>query len=183
MITVSPINRERSIPADQLLVTHADLRGGITYANGYFCQAQACGEKDLIGQPHNLMRHPDMPAAVFHLIWERIRDGREIFAYVKNMACTGEYYWTLSHLTPHFDGSHRIDSYQCFRRAVSSDSVMAADEVYDELRLIERNTSTTEQALAASRQRLDGIMNRLGMDYDQWILSLVMRDEESSLAA
>lgn len=183
MITVTPINRERNIPVDQLLVTHADLKGSITYANGYFCQAQACGEKDLIGQPHNLMRHPDMPAAVFHLIWERIRDGREIFAYVKNLACTGEYYWTLSHLTPHFDSSHRIDSYQCFRRAVSSESIMAAEEIYGELRLIERNTRTMEQGLAAGRQHLDGIMNRLGSDYDQWVLSLVMRDEDASMAA
>lgn len=185
MITVSPVNRARTIPADQFLVTHADLTGGITYANSYFCQAQACGEKELLGQPHNMLRHPDMPAAVFQLIWQRIRDGEEVFAYVKNMACNGEYYWTLSHLTPHYGAAARhIDSYQCFRRAASGRSIAAAEEAYRELRLIERSTNSKEQGVAASRQHLDGMMSRSGTSYDEWVLSLAaLDDEETGLAA
>lgn len=184
MTSVTPVNRARSIPADQLLVTHADLKGGITYANACFCQAQACDEKALIGQPHSMLRHPDMPAAVFQLIWQRIRDGEEVFAYVKNMACNGEYYWTLSHLTPHYDAQRRIDGYQCFRRAVSSRSIAAAEEAYRELRLIEHNTSSREQGVAASREHLDGMMRRSGISYDEWVLSLALLDDaEDSLAA
>lgn len=184
MISATPVNRARCIPADQFLVTHADLRGGITYANAYFCEAQACREKDLLGQPHNMLRHPDMPAAVFQLIWQRIRDGQEVFAYVKNMACTGEYYWTLSHLTPHYDAGLRIDGYQCFRRAASGRSISAAEKAYRELQLIEHNTRSKEQGLAASRQHLDGMMSRNGTSYDEWVLSLAtLDDEEGCLAA
>lgn len=179
----TPTTTERSFAENEIIVSKTDLKGRLLYVNDVFCHVGLYEETDVLGQQHSIVRHPDMPRSVFHLLWQRIQSGREIFAYVKNMACTGEYYWTLSHLTPHFDGNRRIDSYQCFRRAVSADSVAAADEVYEELRLIERNTSTQEHGIAASRQRLEGIMSRLGMDYDQWVLSLVMRDEELSLAA
>ena len=66
-----------------------------------------------MGQPHSIIRHPDMPRAVFKLLWDTLFEGREVFAYVKNMAKSGDYYWVFAHVTPSFDQdkkNHRVSS-------------------------------------------------------------------------
>lgn len=183
MALVTPLNRERMIPVDQLLVTMADAKGAITYANHVFCQVQACPEHDLIRQPHNMLRHPDMPAAIFQLVWERLHAGREVFAYVKNLASTGEYYWTLSHLTANADIVGRVAGFQCCRRAVTAKSVAVIAPIYRELRGIEQAAASPEAGMAQSRRHLDALLAQRGQSYDEFILSLAMLDEESGQLA
>src|SRR3546814_20818773 len=76
-------------------------------------------ERDLIDQPHSIVRHPDMPRCVFQLLWQTIAAGNEIFAYVKNIAKNGDYYWVFAHVTPSYDANGKIDSYNSTRRLPS----------------------------------------------------------------
>ena len=97
---VQPSGRETFFPASELIVSKTDLKGRITYANRLFCKVAGYREAELIGQPHSIIRHPDMPRSVFRLMWDTIEDRREIFASVKNMASNGDHYWVFAHVTP-----------------------------------------------------------------------------------
>lgn len=81
------------------IVSKTDLKGNITYANDLFIEISGYTEKELIGAPHNILRHKDMPRAVFKLLWDKIQKGEEIFAYVKNRAKSGKYYWVHAYVT------------------------------------------------------------------------------------
>ena len=101
--TVAPTGRERVFGEDEIIVSKTDLQGRITYANSVFLRVAGYAEEDVLGQPHSMIRHPGMPRAVFKLLWETIAGGREIFAYVKNLARDGDHYWVFAHVTPSFD--------------------------------------------------------------------------------
>ena len=108
--TAAPTGRERMFGEDEIIVSKTDLKGRITYANSVFLRVAGYAEEDVLGQPHSMIRHPGMPRAVFKLLWETIAGGREIFAYVKNMARDGDHYWVFAHVTPSFDNRrhHRL---------------------------------------------------------------------------
>ena len=85
-------NQELLFGEDEFIVSKTDLKGKITYGNALFIKMSGYDEPELIGQPHNILRHEDMPAIVFKLLWNRIQAGKEIFAYVKNKTKKGDYY-------------------------------------------------------------------------------------------
>jgi PAS domain S-box-containing protein len=91
-----PKDVERPVPEDKFLVSKTDPRGIITYANEVFIEVSGYTEEELIGKPHNIIRHPDMPRTVFKLLWDTIKSGREFWGYVKNMAKDGSYYWVFA---------------------------------------------------------------------------------------
>src|SRR5208337_1146296 len=108
MSRVTPTTTERFFNTDDIIVSKTDLTGRITYANKVFCDICGYSEAELVGAQHSIIRHPDMPRAVFKLLWDTIQEGREIFAYVKNMAKNGDYYWVFAHATPSYDAAGRI---------------------------------------------------------------------------
>jgi PAS domain S-box-containing protein len=83
---VQPTGRERTWGDEEIIVSKTDLKGIITYANRTFLNVAGYTEEEVLGKPHNMIRHPDMPRCVFKLLWDTIESGNEIFAYVKNMA-------------------------------------------------------------------------------------------------
>jgi len=105
---VEPTNTEIFFEEDDIIVSKTDLKGRITYANQTFCRIAGYSEAELLGQPHSIIRHPDMPRAVFKLLWDTLVEGREIFAYVKNMAKNGIYYWVFAHVTPSYDDNRNV---------------------------------------------------------------------------
>ena len=76
----------------ELIVSKTDLKGRITYGNRAFNHYSGFTERELIGKQHNIVRHPDMPRAVFQLLWDRLKAGQEVFAFVKNIAKSGSFY-------------------------------------------------------------------------------------------
>ena len=109
MKTVTPTNTEIFFHEPDLIVSKTDLKGRITYANQVFCRMAGYTDAELAGAPHSIIRHPDMPRAVFKLLWDTVLAGKEIFAYVKNMSRNGDFYWVFAHVTPSFDEqSHRL---------------------------------------------------------------------------
>ncbi|QDV74889.1 PAS domain-containing protein [Botrimarina mediterranea] len=106
MITarVSPINESRHFAPQELFFSLTDDKGRIRYGNQVFTRVSGYSEHDLLGQPHNIIRHPDMPRGVFRLLWDYLGEGKTIAAYVKNLAADGRYYWVLAAVTPCRDG-------------------------------------------------------------------------------
>ena len=113
---VRPTGVERTFGQDEIIVSKTDLKGRITYANRVFLQVAGYTEREVLGAPHSLIRHPDMPRSVFQLLWDTIQGGREVFAYVVNLAKNGDHYWVLAHVTPTFDDAGKIVGYHSMRR-------------------------------------------------------------------
>ena len=106
--------REFTFPADQTLISVTDLKGRITYCNKNFIAVSGYTEDELLGQPHNLVRHPDMPEEAFRDLWATIESGRPWTALVKNRRKTGDHYWVRANATPVRDGD-RILGYLSVR--------------------------------------------------------------------
>ncbi len=102
--TIQPTGIERTFKEDEIIVSKTDLKGIITYANRTFLDVALYREDEVLGMPHSIIRHPDMPRCVFKLLWDTIEEGNEIIAYVKNMAKNGDFYWVFAHVTPTFNG-------------------------------------------------------------------------------
>ena len=170
--TAAPTGRERMFGEDEIIVSKTDLKGRITYANSVFLRVAGYAEEDVLGQPHSMIRHPGMPRAVFKLLWETIAGGKEIFAYVKNMARDGDHYWVFAHVTPSFDSTGAISGYHSFRRWARRDAVAAAQALYDRMIQIEAAAGDRREGMAASTALLVKVLEQKGCDYDAFVLSL-----------
>lgn len=169
---VAPVDQELTFLPDEIIVSKTDLRGRITYANDVFCRLAEMSTDALIGQPHSVIRHPDMPRAVFKLLWDRISAGHEIFAYVKNMSATGKYYWVIAHVTPTRDASGQITGYHSNRRVPTKAGLDAIMPLYAELLRIEGQFPNSKDGLEASSAYLQKLLGDTGMDYDRYIWSV-----------
>lgn len=170
---ITPTNTERFFDDKEIIVSKTDLKGRMTYVNETFCKIAEYTEAELIGEPHSLIRHPDMPRAVFKLLWDTIMDGREIFAYVKNMAKTGDYYWVLAHVTPSYDASRKIIGYHSNRRAPDPGIVRnTIVPLYDSVLREEKQHRNGQQALAASFEFLVNFVKSKNTTYDALIFAL-----------
>jgi PAS domain S-box-containing protein len=172
---VRPTGTERSFGEDEIIVTKTDTRGVLTYANDVFLRISALTEDEAIGQPHSLIRHPDMPRAVFKLLWDTLRQRKELFAYVVNLASDGAHYWVLAHVTPSFDTGGRLVGYHSNRRKPEPAAVSAASELYARLRAEERRHSSSPAALDAGWKMLQQMLADRGQTYEQFVWELTNR--------
>ncbi|GAA0320629.1 PAS domain-containing protein [Kineococcus aurantiacus] len=170
---VRPTGQERTFSADELIVSKTDPRGLITYANDVFLRVGAFERHEVIGQPHNLIRHPDMPKAVFKLLWDTVSSGHELFAYVNNLAADGANYWVLAHVTASKDASGRITGYHSNRRRPAPEGVRAASGLYDVLLAEERRHGTGKAAVEASSALLTRMLAERGTTYEEFVWSIV----------
>jgi PAS domain S-box-containing protein len=169
--TIIPTQKE--VFFQDLIVSKTDLTGHITYANKEFCDIAGYTEAELMGQPHSIIRHPDMPRAVFKLLWDTILGGREIFAYVKNMNKSGDFYWVFAHVTPSYDASRKMIGFHSNRRVPSQDVVRnVISPIYADLLREEQKHRNGKDALAAGHQALLGFVQARKISYDELIFSL-----------
>lgn len=130
-VYVTPI--ETPYPHGKLIVSRTDTRGIMTQCNPSFVEMSGYGEAELIGQPHCLLRHPDMPAAAFRDLWETVQAGRQWHGYVKNLRKDGGHYWVYATVVPNVrDG--KIVGFTSVRREPSREKVAAAEAQYQEMR-------------------------------------------------
>jgi PAS domain S-box-containing protein len=170
---VQPSGREAFFPASELIVSKTDLKGRITYANRLFCKVARYAESELIGQPHSIVRHPDMPRSVFRLLWNTIEEQREIFAYVKNMASNGDHYWVFAHVTPTFGADGQLMGYHSNRRCPAPDIIKnTIVPLYAEILAIERRHANGKEAVAAGYKALLDFVASQKVSYDELMFSL-----------
>ncbi len=153
-------------------MSKTDPRGVITYANDVFVRVSAYDEAEIIGQPHNLIRHPDMPRVVFKLLWDTLKADQEMFAYINNLAKDGAHYWVLAHVTPSHDAAGNIIGYHSNRRVPDRDAVAAAEDLYAALRAVEQRHPRPADAIEASMELFERRLGELGQTYDQFVWNL-----------
>lgn len=167
-----PTGIERYLGVDDVIVTKTDLKGRITYANDVFCDICAMTEGELLGQPHNVIRHPEMPRAIFHLLWSTVGRGEEIFAYVVNLAADGAHYWVLAHVTPSYDAAGRLIGYHSSRRKADPAAVAQVRPVYRRLLEEEARHPRASEAAEAGVNLLHAIVAEQGLDYERFVWAL-----------
>ena len=180
--TVHPIAVERPFAAHEIFFSTTDRKGVIRSGNRVFTRVSGYTEADLIGAPHNIIRHPDMPRVVFQLLWNEIGAGRQIAAYVKNMASDGSYYWVLATAMPVGDG------YLSVRLKPTSPLLATVAPLYDELRAVEQQIEerggSPKEAMAASAERLMERLRDLGFpDYRSFMFVALPMELRAFLAA
>jgi len=165
-------NKEVFFGEDELIVSKTDAKGRILYANDVFVRVSGYREHELIGAPHSILRHPDMPRCVFWLLWETIAKGEEIFAYVKNMAKSGDYYWVFAHVTPNYDATGKIIGYHSNRRVPPREAVNKAAALYAQLLAVENKYDDRKQGMQAGIDAVLDLLKQNNIGYDEFVFSL-----------
>ncbi|MFN3599306.1 MAG: PAS domain-containing protein [Aquificaceae bacterium] len=164
---VQPTNTERVVPEGKLIVSRTDLRGVITYANPVFIEISGYSEEELLGSPHSIVRHPDMPRTVFKVLWSHIQSGDECFAFVKNMAKDGSFYWVFGHVYP-IGGGYQSDRVGVSKREILSSVI---EPLYRKLKEIE-----VSYGLEKAVEYLNNLVKEKGFEeYNELILRLALR--------
>lgn len=122
-------NNEYRIRPDQSLISRTDPKGKITYVNRDFLEVSGFTEEELLGAPHNIVRHPDMPEEAFHDLWTCLKAGQAWTGMVKNRRKNGDYYWVLANATP-IRESGRIIGYTSVRTMPTREQINAAEQAY-----------------------------------------------------
>ncbi len=168
-----PTGVERFFAEDEIIVSKTDVHGVITYANQVFLKVAGYSESEVIGKPHNIIRHPDMPRCVFKLLWDTISQGEEIFALVINLCKNGDHYWVLAHVTPTFDERGKIVGYHSSRRVPEPSAVTLIKSIYQELLAVENSNPCKSEGMARSGAALIEKLESLNITYPEFIFSLV----------
>jgi len=164
-----PIDREIKLNPKRYIVSKTDKKGIIEYCNDYFVEICGYSESELIGKPHNIIRHPDMPKIAFKLMWDRINKAENFMAVVKNLAKDGSYYWVVTDFEPKVDPiTNEIISHTAFRKAAPQKAINAIIPIYAKLIEIEK-----EGGMEASEKYLRGFLEDKHITYDEFINEVV----------
>jgi len=163
-----PIDKEIKLNSKKIIVSKTDKTGKILYANDYFCEVSGYRLDELLGVPHNILRHPDMPRAIFYLMWQSIKNGRNITALVKNLAKSGEYYWVTTDFEHSINSKGEIDSFLAFRRPASRKAIEAIEDLYSSLLSIEKSSG-----VEASLLYLQGYLEERHTTYNELMDEIV----------
>ena len=162
MTKPTPIDEEIILDPKRYIVSETDEKGRITFANDYFMEVAGYTQEELIGQPHNIVRHPDMPRVVFKLLWETIKAGKNINAVVKNLAKDGRYYWIFTEFEIRKDtDTGKIIGYHASRKTISKHVIEIIADLYKELLKIEK-----ESGVDASEKYLINFLKEKGDDME-----------------
>ena len=127
-----PIELERKLDEGDFIVSKTDLKGLITYVNKPFVDIAGYTEAELLGQAHNIIRHPDMPKAAFKDLWDTIKAGKEWRGIVKNLCKDGAYYWVDAYVVPIIENDKKI-GYISMRRKPSDKQVTDVLPLYKQM--------------------------------------------------
>lgn len=169
---ITPTGIARSWDDEEIIVSKTDIKGRIIYANDVFQRVSLLTPDELIGKPHNIIRHPHMPRCIFKLFWDTLQANKEIFAYVLNMASNGDHYWVFAHVTPSYDNNMNVVGYHSNRRKPDPDKIAKIEPIYKALLAEEAKHSGPREALDAGTKLLNETLAKAGMSYDEFIFSL-----------
>ncbi len=165
------MNREIKLADDDLIVSKTDLQGTITYCNRTFMRISGLSSLELLGQPHNIVRHPDTPKGVFKLLWDTIQQGREYYGFVKNRNRDGDAYWCFCTVTPNYTATQELYGYFSVQRQARPEALDSIKKLYQQMTAIEKRSSST-QAPKASLQWLTEYLAERQIEYGPFTIHL-----------
>jgi PAS domain S-box-containing protein len=170
---VEPAGVERVLAPEDNLVSRTDPRGHLTFVNDAFLAVSGYRDIELLGRPHHVIRHPDMPRAVLRFMEETLKVREEAFAYVMNLTADGAHYWALAHVTPSLDRRGAVTGYYWIHRAPSPAALRQIVPLYARFLEMERNHQGTRAAIDASSAALKETLRDRGQTYDQFVRQLI----------
>ena len=156
---------------DDFIVSKTNVKGKITYCNRIFIKIAGYNEKDLLGQPHNIIRHPDMPRSVFRLLWNTLQEGNEFFGLVKNKTRSGGFYWAFANVTASVDKDGTLLGYYSVRRKPERTLIDALQPIYQQMLEEEARHSNAKEAMDASSKILMDFIQLSGKSYDEFLIT------------
>lgn len=168
---ISPINNEIKLQEDEFIVSKTDTRGVITYVNRTFMRVSGFSEPEMLGQPHNVIRHPEMPRGVFRLLWKTLESKQEFVGYVKNLCKDGSYYWVLANITLDYNSDGKLQGYYSARRKPQARALKAVLPLYQEMLRIEASYGKKDGAEKSMAYLLEHCRQQ-GVPYDELVLAL-----------
>ena len=168
---IRPTDFERILPQDEYILSTTDLAGRITSVNDLFVKFSGYSEAELLHSQHNIVRHPDMPRAVFSLCWDAITEGEEFSGYIKNLSKDGGFYWVYAHILPLRDKQEKIVGFRSVRRFASREAVAKVTPVYAEMLAAEK-VAKAKDAVAAGLKVLGAKLAAQRLSYEQWVAKL-----------
>ena len=139
MGSVTPIDEEYRCDDEDVLVSQTDAEGNITYANKRFRDVSGYSFDELVGKPHSIVRHPDMPRAAFVKMWDMIKSGQVFNGIIKNLRKDGKYYWVDLEILPIKDEEGSITGYIAVARPASRKDIEENEELYARMLKSERD--------------------------------------------
>jgi PAS domain S-box-containing protein len=162
------IDQEAKFDKKRFILSKTDTQGHIISANSDLYDISGYSEKELIGKQHNILRHPDMPKAIFYLMWKYLLSGREITVVIKNLTKSGKYYWVVADLKPRFDKKGTIVALTSFQKFATDDIVDGIEELYATMLRIEKI-----HGMKASIGYMEGFFEERKVTYDGFIYELI----------
>ena len=162
------LDEEIKFSKKKFIVSKTDIKGNIIFVNKNFCDVSGYSEEELIGAPHSILRHPDMPRAVFFLVWSTLLRGESVSGVVKNLAKSGKYYWVIADFDVKKDEHGHIKSLTAFRRAAPDQVIDEMEELYATMLKIEK-----KKGMQGSLSYLEAFLDEHHMSYDDFSQELI----------
>lgn len=157
----------KEMKEDDFIVSKTDLKGRITYTNKIFMDMAEYTEEELLGKAHSIIRHPDMPKAVFRYLWDTIAKKEEVFAFVINKTKNNNAYWVYANITASLDARRNIIGYYSVRRKPNPKALEIIIPLYKKMLEVEKSSGVD-----ASFKVLTDILQEKGVSYDELIISI-----------
>ena len=130
--------QELILDKDVLITSKTDLKGNVLYCNKPFLDYAEYDEEEVLFKSHNIVRHEDMPKCVFRILWEHIKQGKEVFAFVKNKTKHNNFYWVFANITPNYNQHNQVIGYYSVRRKPNEAAIAVISKIYEETLRIEK---------------------------------------------
>ncbi|MDO4781895.1 MAG: PAS domain-containing protein [Capnocytophaga felis] len=172
----TPVNREVTWDKTKTIISETDSFGTITNVNDVFSEVSGYTPAELIGQPHNIIRHPDMPKVVFKMLWDNLKKGNNFVGIIKNMTKFGEYYWVVTDFEIRRDIMGNITHYIGRRKAVPQSAIdNHIAPFYETLLRLEKIGG-----IELSSRFFKNYLAKQGKDYMDFVISIMSETQEES---
>jgi len=152
----------------KFIVSKTDIEGNILFVNQNFCEITGYKYDDLMGEPHSVLRHPDMPKAIFYMIWKSLLAGMEVSAIIKNVAKNGKYYWVIADFSMHRDSYGKLETFTSFKRYAPNYVSQPMQELYEMMNHCERKSG-----IEGSLGYLETFLEEKNLSYNDYLEELV----------
>lgn len=171
----TPIDKEVGWNKSQVVISETDVYGRITNVNDVFCNVCGYSPEEMIGQPHSIIRHPDMPKLVFKLLWDNLKVGNNFIGVIKNLAKSGEYYWVITDFEMRRDATGNITHYIARRKSVPKAVIENyVAPLYENLLKLEK-----VGGMELSSRFFKNYLAKQGKDYIDFIIDVMNENREN----
>ncbi len=162
------LDEEITFSKKKFIVSKTDIEGNILFVNQSFCDVTGYKYDELMGQPHSVLRHPDMPKAIFYMIWKSLLAGMEVSAIVKNVAKSGKYYWVIADFSMQRNNHGKLETFTSFKRYAPKYISDEIQELYDAMNCAERKSG-----MEGSLLHLETFLEEKELSYNAYLEELV----------